>query len=288
MPLASAVEVTDRFLCRVNCEIDGIKRLTETEHGLGCCIDVTVNMRPILVRHLRAVPGDLVSMDASFLLPQKYQASANTPAYLHVRRWRVVDATAFERPADASTCIRDNFPYGAERGNVRLEAVDMSCLQKFACQREIPTVWLHLQQVPVQPSLDDLSRLCFLHRTQCTVCCVGEGKHKSLEACTRPGDKRHFAMLCDRCLKQLFVVVQKCPKIRWWAPKWVRKLEAKGELYFFSSVQEKVGVFGHLKTPKNGVYALKSQSALAQVFDSWAALSMRRCRRKSAKRTART
>jgi hypothetical protein len=162
----------------------------------------------------------------------------------------------------------------------------MSTPKNFAFDGEMPPVRLKMRRVPVQASLDNLSRLCFLQRTICTVCCLREAKHESLEACSKPADKRVFAMLCDACCKKLFVLVKKCQSV-WKAPKWVLDLEAKDGLYFFSSVQEPLGAYGHPKTPKCGIYAPKHEAALAQGFASWSALFVHEQQQKSARRRAR-
>jgi hypothetical protein len=255
-------------------------------------MDADENMRHVLLHHLRAVPGDLVGMDAIFVLPEQYRARKETPAHLHVRSWRVIDFEImpqywhFRDYTSVSKCICYNLPFKASEGIVRLEAVDMSTPQNFAFNGEMPPVRLKMRGVPVQASLDNLSRLCFLQRTICTVCCFREARHESLEACSKPADKRCFAMLCDVCCKELFVLVKKCQSV-WTAPRWVLDLEAKDGLYFLSRVQEPVGVLGHPKTPNCGIYALKHEAALAQGFASWSALFVHEQQQKSASRRAR-
>lgn len=256
-------------------------------------MDIDDNMLHVLLHHLRAVPGDLVAMDAIFVLPEQYRASKENPAYLHARSWRVINFTSWPtiwhggQLKSVSRCICYNLPFKAEEGIVILEAVDISTPQNVVFDGQMPPVRLTMRGVSVQPSLDNLSRLCFLERTMCTVCCRREAKHESLEACSKPNNKRCFAMLCDVCCKELFVLVQKCQSFDWKPEKWVLDLEAKDELYFFSRVQEKVGVLGHPKTPNCGVYALKHEAALAQGFASWSALFVHEQQLRSARRRAR-
>lgn len=256
-------------------------------------MDADENMRHVLLRHLRAVADDIVAMDAIFALPEQYQASKENPAYLHVRSWRVVDFQIMAHYwhgahyTSVSKCICYNLPFKAPEGILRLEAVDISTPQNFVCNGQVPPVRLKMRGVSVQASVDDLSRLCFMRLTTCTVCRFREAKHESLETCSKPKNKRRFAMLCDQCCKELFVVVQKSHSFHWQAQKWVLDLEAKDELYFFSRVQERVGVFGHHKTPDCGIYALKHETALAKGFDSWPALYTHQWGQKAAKRKAR-
>ena len=289
--LACAIHFTHLSACSVH---SAAKTLHDTEHDLVCAMDANENMHHVLLRHLRAVPDDLVAMDASFELPEQYRASAQKPAYLHVRSWRVIDFQIMPiyyghgaHYTSVSKCICFNLPFKAPEGILRLEAVDIRPPQNFVCNGQMPPVRLKMRGVPVQASLDDLSRLCFMQRTTCTVCYVREAKHESLETCSKPKNKRRFAMLCDVCCKELFVVVQKSQSFHWQAQKWVLDLEAKDELYFFSRVQERVGVLGHPKAPDCGIYALKHQSALAKGFDSWPALYTHQCDQKAAKRKAR-
>ena len=258
-----------------------------------CFMDADENMRHVLLHHLRAVPGDLVGMDAIFVLPEQYRARKETPAHLHVRSWRVIDFTMCPTIwhggllKSVSRCIRYNLPFKASEGIVRLEAVDMDTPQNVVFDRQMPPVRLKMRGVSVQASLDNLSRLCFLQRTICTVCNFREAKHESLETCSKANDKRCFVKLCEVCCKELFVVVQKCQSFDWKALKWVLDLEAKDELYFLSRVQEPVGVFGHPKTPNCGIYALKHEAALAQGFASWSARFVHEQQQKSARRRAR-
>lgn len=260
---------------------------------MGLFMDVDDNMRHVLLHHLRAVPGDLVGMDAIFVLPEQYRARKEAPAHLHVRSWRVIDFTFWPTIWSAlplksvSRCICYDLPFKAQEGIVKLEAVDISTPQNVVFDGHIPPVRLTMRRVSVQASLDHLSRLCFLQRTICTVCCFREAKHESLETCSKANDKRCFAKPCDVCCKELFVVVQKCQSFDWKRPKWVLDLEARDELYFFSRVQEPVSVLGHPKTPKCGIYALKHEAALAQGFASWSALFVHEQQQKSAKRRAR-
>lgn len=295
--LACAIHLTHLSACSVH---SAAKTLHDTEHGLVCLMHADENMRHVLLHHLRAVPGDLVAMDAILVLPEQYRASKENPVYLHVRSWRVIDFQIMPQYwhireyTSVSKCICYNLPFKASEVIVRLEAVDMSTPQNFAFNGEMPPVRLTMRGVPVQASLDNLSRLCFLQRTICTVCRFREAKHESLQTCSKPADKRCFAMLCDVCCKELFVLVKKCPgghatssQSVWKAPKWVLDLEAKDELYFLSRVQEPVGVFGHPKTPNCGIYALKHEAALAQGFASWFALFVHEQQQKSVRLRAR-
>ena len=288
--LACAIHFTHLSACSV---YSAAKTLHGTEHELFCFMDADKNMHHVLLRHLRAVPDDLVAMDALFELPEQYRARKESPAYLHVCSWRVIHFEIMmhfygdTHLTSVSRCVNYHLPFRAPEGLLELEAVDISTPRNFVCNGQMPPVRLMMQGVPVQASLDDLSRLCFMQRTTCTVCCLREAKHESLETCSKPKNKRRFAMLCDVCCKELFVLVQKCQSFHWQAPRWVLELEAKDELYFFSRVQETVGVFGPPKTPDCGIYALKQQSALAQGFDSWSALYMHQCDQKAAKRKAR-
>ena len=288
--LACAIHFTHFSACSVH---SAAQTLRDTEHGLFCFMEVNRNMHHVLLRHVRAVPDDLVAMDAFFELPEQYRASKESPAYLHVCSWRVIDFEIMmhfyggTHLTSVSRCVCFDLPFKAPEGLLTLEAVDISLPQNFVCNGQMPLVRLKMRGVPVQASLDDLSRLCFMQRTTCTVCYVREAKHESLEACTKPKNKRRFAMLCDACCKELFVVVQKSQSFHWQAQKWVLDLEAKDELYFFSRVQETVGIFGHPKTPNCGIYALKDQTALAQGFESWPALYTHQCDKKAAKRKPR-
>ena len=288
--LACAICFTRLSACSVH---SAAKTLHDTEHGLVCFMDADENMRHVLLHHLRAVPGDLVGMDAIFVLPEQYRARKETPAHLHVRSWRVIDFTMCPTIwhggllKSVSRCIRYNLPFKASEGIVRLEAVDMDTPQNVVFDRQMPPVRLKMRGVSVQASLDNLSRLCFLQRTICTVCNFREAKHESLETCSKANDKRCFVKLCEVCCKELFVVVQKCQSFDWKALKWVLDLEAKDELYFLSRVQEPVGVFGHPKTPNCGIYALKHEAALAQGFASWSARFVHEQQQKSARRRAR-
>ena len=271
-------------MCSLRSEIEKVKTLENNENFLVYGLNVNNDKDTVLLHHVRGFVGDMVPMRAWFALPEQYRARADTALYVYVSSWRVVDFHICSQGTSVSDCICYNIPYGAQRGVLTLEAVNMGTLPlQFVCNGKVPSVRLRIFEVPLQAGLDWFARLCFMQRTICTLCCDRQAKHKSIEACSKPAKKGIWCALCDLCLNELFVKVKKCGSDNWRPKTWVLDLEAKDELYFFSRVQKKISEFGAQEKPRCGIYALKDEVALAQGFGSWHALYVYKRRQKAAK-----
>ena len=247
------------------------------------------NRRHLFWLHVRGNVGDFVAMDSCFFLKADDQGNFQPDVFLQVSKWRVKVFFQYEGTVNVQNCMQQNIPLNAKYGNIILEAINPKIHTIAAAGHLVPDlpVKLLIRNVHLQV-MCDLTRLCFIKcpSNTCTVCYLRRAHYESFQACSSP-PKSKFTALCENCLKLCFLKVSKCKTLKPPDESWIFTLERQNDVYYITSVQDKVGMLGNPFEPSGGIYALKHQTAVAQGFSSWEELYVEECLQKHVKRKQR-